>query len=1418
MADLTGSDDYNLQGAWDTVCQSFAKTTTVDLTITPRYTIDQVLDQIRQRQDDDEQRNVKYKVAKDVISKTLSCIEVLGGIVAQGASMVFGPSELCFNAVLYLIQTGAKFKGIFSSIAELFKRISDVLERCKIYLRMLPEAVDISLRRIINDELLCFVAVCALSMKVLKGHKILIALKVFAFNTDEGVSEQLARLAELVERESQMRGTLGFESQKNSEKNIVETRDGTKKINAGVDKLLENQRKTEEENKENKQLHDVDTCLDSPSETFAKMRGKYRDLRGKIVDGSGQWLRNDPMYTGWASCEVESPLDVLCISGGEGYGKSYLFTTIIRDLQERDSEVTDNLSRTSIGYYFFEQGSPTRGTAHHDPVYRKELASSAKSMESNQITELWDVLFAKSYKSDSTFFILLDGAERIVRENLKQLLNVLADLQKISDTRYRFRIRILFSARSETVEQITNHLNKGASTIDVASKNKDDIEMFINDRLRSMDILSSGSTQVEALKREILEGLLKEGHGDFVNVGLLLNQIGDKQRPGEIRDVLSRSGEKRSSTIAREIKRLNETLSDDDISDLNELLLWVMNARSSLMLYELEAVLYVKNGELSLRSLENEISGRFSALFCIEGEIDLKTKSMPPTAIISLVSNSIEEYFRPKSPSEEAEADHGQHEWNTTGDVLASEVKIVRRFLDLVCDPNLFKKFEFDAFFERKLTKKTARLGVDTDTAHMQILMACLKAISEKTDGSSPLVDYATFYFEEHLRLIDLSLIQPQSKAVVGPQLVKMFTDEEIFISWWTEDRLWMRRSWLYEDDCVDVVLKWLQDSAVTKKLPENDRAWVKSLSSKSKPDADLLEHIAKFVAHKWLQTSDWDVKELFYWVNAYSNKIASRKDSNVKRETEDQEPKKIPASRIHEVAEWGRQCLGLDSLGYEETRNVARTLRSFEKLDDAVETFKRASSLEEDNWFARWGLAETYKLQGKYALAVETQEAVQASVESGKSKLGNAGNYLHKINRDLALYHKEAGNAEKALDIYESILQEYPDDYQSALAMTLVLHDKGGYTQLIEFLERLKRSKDEVTGLDRRTQIFHEYYWNDDYHGTIAAAGKLLNGSGITTLKDSYRTAVDAAEEKVQLAKDQLNREEEMCAKETMAMLMHHCARFFYNNYTCAEEKEMALSMRVRIIQLDENEMSWYLGRAKLYATWDLSGLYFEKALQAGQGTELAAKYIDDLEHLATLKSDATLTDQTREKYPRQLLARYYARCGNMDKAKNMIRPFVKFSIDLLSDDDPSNDWQGFQGLATHFMFAGQDDNSLAAWSLLIPNQEDEDTDATTELGGPIANHCDGRCRTIWTYANDMYICRECADVQFDEGCLRKLREGTLVRQVCSKSHEMLHVPEYDEEKVKKIGKGNVMVGQEVMPVEDWIQKIKQDWGLSTE
>lgn len=88
MADVEIKDDYNIQEAWNKACQAFAHTAKVDLTASPRFSIDEVLDQIRKKQDDDDEKHNKYRVAKDAIAKTSKFIMLLGGIAAQGASMV----------------------------------------------------------------------------------------------------------------------------------------------------------------------------------------------------------------------------------------------------------------------------------------------------------------------------------------------------------------------------------------------------------------------------------------------------------------------------------------------------------------------------------------------------------------------------------------------------------------------------------------------------------------------------------------------------------------------------------------------------------------------------------------------------------------------------------------------------------------------------------------------------------------------------------------------------------------------------------------------------------------------------------------------------------------------------------------------------------------------------------------------------------------------------------------------------------------------------------------------------------------------------------------------------------------------------------------------------------------------------------
>lgn len=88
MSAFEVKDDYNIQEAWERACGAFAQTTKVDLTTSPKFTVDEVLDQIRIKQDEDDEKNTKFKTAKNIISKTLTLITVLGGIAAQGASMV----------------------------------------------------------------------------------------------------------------------------------------------------------------------------------------------------------------------------------------------------------------------------------------------------------------------------------------------------------------------------------------------------------------------------------------------------------------------------------------------------------------------------------------------------------------------------------------------------------------------------------------------------------------------------------------------------------------------------------------------------------------------------------------------------------------------------------------------------------------------------------------------------------------------------------------------------------------------------------------------------------------------------------------------------------------------------------------------------------------------------------------------------------------------------------------------------------------------------------------------------------------------------------------------------------------------------------------------------------------------------------
>ena len=821
----------------------------------------------------------------------------------ESSQVLVGTNE-CFNAVSYLITVGQNYRSIFSKLTELFVSISDILKRFTVYLQLngkMPNMIDVALREIICRLLLSVVRICELSVKVFgsKRNRAKLFFKVFAFNDDGGVGSELKNLNQIVDNEQQMRGTLTYTSVMTNQRNIndgfagtderlTDVKGGIRDLNGGVKAVNENLGKLEKQCEGDtiarKHRRTIERAL---GDTNQNLQPVHQDLLYARIPKTGQWLLRDPLFTKWVNRErvFES---VLCLAANERYGKSHLIPTIVHFLKEKYAQGPEGRSRTSIAYYYFskamnstqssERDLPSLAKAlktlawqiaQNDPVYQKDLASYCENIEdAGEIHRLWERLFVDCSNRDATFFILLDDVDQIGEQYNETLLQIINSIQTEGKGKGLPRVRLLLSGRVNRLESLQRKLKAPVLTIDVASKNGEDIELYIKREMDRMKIFSELSLELTSLKDDVFTGLAKYAEGDFINVALLLNEIGTKQRLSEIRAVLAKAeaGKKRSDTIIREIERCNKSLGDADIQDLNELLIWVIPACRPMTLGELDAVLYMKNGEPPLWSLQGRVQDQYSSF--------LKLCVQPDTAIdldasVVMVSDSIEDTFKKALYTRKNQASTSGYEINNI------EVN-VSRLLNELRDQNLVTKYDFEKYFGGKSARNSTEISFDPNTAPLEIVTGCLKVIGKTDDQKiKPLLEYAIHHFPNHLQQIDLPLVDLAKKCAIGKMLLRIFTDDMLIENWWTEGTLSMRHWWLYNDYFVETVLEWLQDSEVIEEFLDRDRDWIKSLAPYSKLDTDLLRPITRFMAVKWLQDRAWETNDSFLWVYGCINKVS---------------------------------------------------------------------------------------------------------------------------------------------------------------------------------------------------------------------------------------------------------------------------------------------------------------------------------------------------------------------------------------------------------------------------------------------------------------------------------------------------------------------------------------------------------------
>lgn len=196
-----------------------------------------------------------------------------------------------------------------------------------------------------------------------------------------------------------------------------------------------------------------------------------------------------------------------------------------------------------------------------------------------------------------------------------------------------------------------------------------------------------------------------------------------------------------------------------------------------------------------------------------------------------------------------------------------------------------------------------------------------------------------------------------------------------------------------------------------------------------------------------------------------------------------------------------------------------------------------------------------------------------------------------------------------------------------------------------------------------------------------------------------------------------------------------------------------------------------------------------------------------------------------------RNALARWYALSGDMTRARALLQDEAKSAFNDIESTDQWEVGHGFKNLGQLLAIVGDQVNAVAAYRLCEPtvrtanddsDSEADGTDSTKKemsledrLRGGLCLSCSGGCTEYWRYAENLWICQDCFEVQLDETCYRKLCDGALYVGLCSGKHSFLHLPPYGEELRNARTEGQVWVGDSLVDKREWLEGIKREWQL---
>lgn len=328
------------------------------------------------------------------------------------------------------------------------------------------------------------------------------------------------------------------------------------------------------------------------------------NISKKCFGDTGCWIWTNDDYKGWTDPGNKEPRTCL-LSGPPSSGKTLATALIIKRLEEAKPE-----ERTYVAHYFFpvavgsskksdDEKNPVHSAlkymafqiARVDPNMLRAIGKACEAMPSHfrnsgHLESLWSMLKIGDSRSGTTYYLVFDGLENLSKEQSKMLLNFAC---RVGGQKWRTfeRVRFLLSGTNDCFpeDDLATH---SALRIRMENHNGLDMRIILEKALNA----GPGLDLVQTAKSKILEKLpnIVEGSYSNLEVGLqIVMRLLKTRAPLEELDRILDSPIK-SHELA--IKNLQESLTSNEIEEINELLKWVLFTNEPMTLLDrLEAIM-----------------------------------------------------------------------------------------------------------------------------------------------------------------------------------------------------------------------------------------------------------------------------------------------------------------------------------------------------------------------------------------------------------------------------------------------------------------------------------------------------------------------------------------------------------------------------------------------------------------------------------------------------------------------------------------------------------------------------------------------------------------------------------------------------------------------------------------------------------